>query len=214
MKKRTKQCPAGDEVVDALRARRRTRHRGQMIRSGTSVGANYRAACRGRSEAEFAVKIGPWPKRPTRVLLDRVVIEGDLRRRRLVRSSQGGSQGNTHFHGAGRHPTSNRQSKIEIENHEDSRTESARRLISHVDYVVSLGHRPCPRPSGTLHAPVSAETEGVAGTCHCPERHIVEPDRRWKSTGPSRHVVFGHPALKDRDEEEVAGYRDASISST
>ena len=31
---------------------------GQLIRSGTSVGANYRAACRARSKAEFAAKIG------------------------------------------------------------------------------------------------------------------------------------------------------------
>ena len=30
----------------------------QMARSGTSVGANYRSACRGRSKAEFASKIG------------------------------------------------------------------------------------------------------------------------------------------------------------
>lgn len=30
----------------------------QLIRSGMSVGANYRAACRGRSVAEFASKIG------------------------------------------------------------------------------------------------------------------------------------------------------------
>jgi four helix bundle protein len=32
--------------------------RGQLFRSGTSVGANYRAACRGRSRAEFASKLG------------------------------------------------------------------------------------------------------------------------------------------------------------
>jgi four helix bundle protein len=30
----------------------------QLLRSGTSVGANYRAACRGRSPAEFSAKIG------------------------------------------------------------------------------------------------------------------------------------------------------------
>lgn len=30
----------------------------QLIRSGTSVGANYRAACRGRSSAEFIAKLG------------------------------------------------------------------------------------------------------------------------------------------------------------
>jgi four helix bundle protein len=31
---------------------------GQLVRSGTSVAANYRAACRGRSQAEFISKIG------------------------------------------------------------------------------------------------------------------------------------------------------------
>ena len=30
----------------------------QMLRSGTSVAANYRAACRARSKAEFIAKIG------------------------------------------------------------------------------------------------------------------------------------------------------------
>ncbi len=30
----------------------------QLIRSGTSVGANYRSACRGRSKAEFVAKLG------------------------------------------------------------------------------------------------------------------------------------------------------------
>jgi four helix bundle protein len=31
---------------------------GQLIRCGTSVGANYRAACRGRSKSEFRAKLG------------------------------------------------------------------------------------------------------------------------------------------------------------
>lgn len=30
----------------------------QLLRSATSVGANYRAACRGRSSAEFQAKLG------------------------------------------------------------------------------------------------------------------------------------------------------------
>lgn len=30
----------------------------QLVRSGTSVGANYRAACRGRSKSEFIAKLG------------------------------------------------------------------------------------------------------------------------------------------------------------
>ena len=32
--------------------------RGQLVRAGTSVGANYRAACLGRSKAEFIAKLG------------------------------------------------------------------------------------------------------------------------------------------------------------
>ena len=31
---------------------------GQLVRAGTSVGANSRAACRGRSKAEFATTLG------------------------------------------------------------------------------------------------------------------------------------------------------------
>ena len=34
----------------------------QLLRSGTSVGANYREASRGRSKAEFICKIGDCPK--------------------------------------------------------------------------------------------------------------------------------------------------------
>lgn len=30
----------------------------QLLRSGTSIGANYRAACRSRSKAEFLAKMG------------------------------------------------------------------------------------------------------------------------------------------------------------
>ena len=46
-------------LVDALPKTAAGRALGnQLIRSGTSVGANYRAACRGRSKAEFIAKIG------------------------------------------------------------------------------------------------------------------------------------------------------------
>jgi four helix bundle protein len=31
---------------------------GQLVRAGTSVGSNLRAACRGRSKAEFIAKLG------------------------------------------------------------------------------------------------------------------------------------------------------------
>jgi four helix bundle protein len=47
------------KLVDALPKTTAGRTIGnQLIRSGTSIGANYRAACRGRSIAEFIAKIG------------------------------------------------------------------------------------------------------------------------------------------------------------
>ena len=47
------------KLVDALPKTTAGRAIGnQLVRSGTSVGANYRAACRGRSKAEFVAKIG------------------------------------------------------------------------------------------------------------------------------------------------------------
>jgi four helix bundle protein len=46
-------------VVQALPQTQEARVIGnQLLRSGTSLAANYRAACRGRSRAEFASKIG------------------------------------------------------------------------------------------------------------------------------------------------------------
>jgi four helix bundle protein len=41
--------PAGDEAADIGR---------QLSRSATAVAANYRSACRSRSDAEFAARIG------------------------------------------------------------------------------------------------------------------------------------------------------------
>jgi len=47
------------KLVDALPNTTSGRAIGnQLIRSGTSVGANYRSACRGRSKAEFISKLG------------------------------------------------------------------------------------------------------------------------------------------------------------
>jgi hypothetical protein len=46
-------------LVDALPLRRASVRKiaDQLLRAGTSVGANYRAACRGRSRAEFCAKL-------------------------------------------------------------------------------------------------------------------------------------------------------------
>jgi four helix bundle protein len=46
-------------LVDSLPTRRSCEVIGkQLLRSATSVGANYRAACRARSPAEFCAKMG------------------------------------------------------------------------------------------------------------------------------------------------------------
>jgi four helix bundle protein len=60
LKKRTKQFALRIiRVVEALpNTRTATVIGNQLLRSGLSVGANYRAACRGRSKPEFASKVG------------------------------------------------------------------------------------------------------------------------------------------------------------
>ena len=60
LKKRTKQFGLRViKLVEALPNTTTARTIGhQLLRSGMSVGANYRAACRGRSKAEFVAKTG------------------------------------------------------------------------------------------------------------------------------------------------------------
>ncbi len=60
LKERTKQFALRImHLVDALPKSAKTRAiANQIIRSGTSVAANYRAACRARSRAEFISRIG------------------------------------------------------------------------------------------------------------------------------------------------------------
>lgn len=60
LKKRTKQFALRImKLVDALPNTIAGRAiANQLVRAGTSVGANYRAACRGRSKAEFTSKLG------------------------------------------------------------------------------------------------------------------------------------------------------------
>ena len=49
----------------------------QLVRSGTSVAANYRAACRGRSHAEFISKIGVAEEEADETALWLELIVGD-----------------------------------------------------------------------------------------------------------------------------------------
>ncbi len=58
---------------------------GQLIRSGTSVSANYRAACRGRSKAEFIAKLGIVEEEADEsALWLELIIEAELMDERLV----------------------------------------------------------------------------------------------------------------------------------
>ena len=51
----------------------------QLVRSATSIGANYRAACRARSRAEFAAKIGTVAEEADEtVYWLELIIEGQL----------------------------------------------------------------------------------------------------------------------------------------
>ena len=60
LKKRTKQFGLRViKLVESLPSSQTARTIGnQLLRSGMSVGANYRAACRGRSKADFIAKAG------------------------------------------------------------------------------------------------------------------------------------------------------------
>ena len=60
LKKRTKQF--GLRIIRLVESLPKTKTAtaigNQLLRCGTSVGANYRAACRGRSKADFIAKLG------------------------------------------------------------------------------------------------------------------------------------------------------------
>jgi four helix bundle protein len=59
----------------------------QLIRSATSVGANYRAACKGRSKAEFIAKIGTVEEEADESAYSmELIIEGGLLEKQLVQS--------------------------------------------------------------------------------------------------------------------------------
>jgi len=57
----------------------------QLIRSGTSVGANYRAACRGRSKPDFVAKLGIVEEEADEsVFWMELIIETNMMKKELV----------------------------------------------------------------------------------------------------------------------------------
>ena len=60
---------------------------GQLIRSATSVAANYRAACRGRSKAEFISKLGIVEEEADESCFWlEIIVESGLMEKKLVES--------------------------------------------------------------------------------------------------------------------------------
>ena len=59
---------------------------GQLVRSGTSVGANYRAACRARSKAEFISKLGTVVEEADEsAYWIELIIDGGIMKKKLVK---------------------------------------------------------------------------------------------------------------------------------
>jgi len=57
----------------------------QLVRAGTAVAANYRAACRGRSKAEFIAKLGTVEEEADEsAFWLELIIEGGLLKQRVV----------------------------------------------------------------------------------------------------------------------------------
>ena len=57
----------------------------QLVRSGTSVGANYRAACRARSKAEFIARLGVVEEEADEsAFWMELIIDGKLMDKKLV----------------------------------------------------------------------------------------------------------------------------------
>ncbi len=75
------------KLVDALPKTTAGRAIGrQLVRSGTSVPANYRAACRGRSRAEFIAKLGIVEEEADESgLWLELIMEGGLLKEKLVK---------------------------------------------------------------------------------------------------------------------------------
>ena len=118
LKRRTKQFALRVmKLLDALPNTTAGRAIGnQLIRSGTSVGANYRAACCGRSKAEFAAKMGTVAEEADESCFWlELMVEGELLSERLVKPLLDEANELTAIFTASAKTTrlSNQQSKIE-----------------------------------------------------------------------------------------------------
>jgi four helix bundle protein len=82
-------------LVDALPASRSTNAlANQLVRSGTSVGANYRAACRAKSRADFISKMGTVEEETDEPLywMELLVESGKIKPERVASLMKEGSE--------------------------------------------------------------------------------------------------------------------------
>jgi len=89
LKRRTKQFALRTmKLVGALPSNLEGRIVGkQLLRAGTSVGANYRAACVGRSKSEFVAKLGiVLEEADESAYWMELIVEGALLKDELVKS--------------------------------------------------------------------------------------------------------------------------------
>src|SRR5438105_4991357 len=122
LKQRTKQFALRVlKLVDALpKSRAGGIVAGQLIRCGTSVGSNYRAACRARSRAEFVAKLGTVEEEADEsAFWMEVIVDDGMKVERLVRALRTEAEQLTRIIVASivtarpRKPISNPQSKIQ-----------------------------------------------------------------------------------------------------
>jgi len=116
LKERSKEFALGImRLVDALPKTISGRALGsQLVRSGTSVGANYRAACRSRSKAEFIAKIGIVAEEAdeSAFWLELIIDGGLLKRDQVEPLRQEATELTAIFTASGRTAKQNPQSKI------------------------------------------------------------------------------------------------------
>jgi len=96
MKRRTKEF--GLRVIRLVAALPRNRASDvlgrQLLKAGTSVGANYRAACRSRSDADFLARMGIVEEEADEAVywLEMIAAAGLLKEERLTKLLQEGQQ--------------------------------------------------------------------------------------------------------------------------
>src|SRR5712691_4426203 len=99
---------------------------GQLVRSGTSVGANYRAACRGRSRAEVIAKLGVVEEEADEsAFWLELIIESALLKEEKVRSLLQEANELTRIMASSRVSASNNKSAINNPRHQSNQDSSA-----------------------------------------------------------------------------------------